>query len=702
MRSSAETTVRGLRTANGASEPSPLARDAGAATRNWRALWLSLGGLAALAVTIVDAILLQTKFNFFTGGFLSADHLQGGLQTALYLLVSLIADAGITLPLAALATWLLAIARLRAVPSIVAVVAVAAAPLLVADFFFYRLHEFLGDAFDLALSYEIAGRDTTEMLVVAAAHLKAPLLMLLGVLLLLAVVIWLLKHVIPGGWTALPRAPATGRLVLENIGILALALVAVCLAAANSDSLAFGLERKPAGKLLSQIGDSLSDFDRDGYGMVRRPRDPASFDARIYPYAIDRPGNDVDENGTAGDAVAGGPVETTRPVSPAPWKSRPNVVWFVLESFRADLLGADYQGKPVTPVLNRLAREGISASAAYSHNGYTTTSRYHMFTGALGYVANHPSLIDDFKAQGYQVAFFSAQDESFGDRKLDVGFARSDVAYDARNNPELRYTAFTTAGSIALPSEVMVAKIGAFLAQRRDDRPLLLHVNLQDAHFAYHHARIRPLLNDVALPRSRIDADHAAELRATYQNTAANVDHAVGQIIDAVKRRLNDPRPGIIVLADHGESLFDDKFLGHGQAINDVQLRIPLIVANLPMVVDEPFGQAHLRGALLDALETADAANRAPRLVSSGRAEVLQYIGDLTRPRQIGIRSSTGLVQYDFRTHRMRISEGAWRPPEALAPDEQDRFRELINRWEALAQRTAEAQRKARALAPPS
>ena len=39
------------------------------------------------------------------------------------------------------------------------------------------------------------------------------------------------------------------------------------------------------------------------------------------------------------------------------------------------------------------------------------------------------------------------------------------------------------------------------------------------------------------------------------------------------------------------ESLYDDGFLGHGIAINDIQTRIPLIVANLPVAVAQPFGQ---------------------------------------------------------------------------------------------------------------
>ena len=51
------------------------------------------------------------------------------------------------------------------------------------------------------------------------------------------------------------------------------------------------------------------------------------------------------------------------------------------------------------------------------------------------------------------------------------------------------------------------------------------------------------------------------------------------------------------MLADHGESLFDEGFLGHGYALNDAQTRIPLIVSGLPLRLVEPFGQVDLRDA---------------------------------------------------------------------------------------------------------
>ena len=78
--------------------------------------------------------------------------------------------------------------------------------------------------------------------------------------------------------------------------------------------------------------------------------------------------------------------------------------------------------------------------------------------------------------------------------------------------------------------------------------------------------------------------------------------------------------PGLVQLPDHGfrlyiESLFDESFLGHGYALNDAQTRIPLVVANLPVTIEEPFGQIDLR-ALFRRTLALPATGDSPRVVS--------------------------------------------------------------------------------------
>jgi arylsulfatase A-like enzyme len=363
-------------------------------------------------------------------------------------------------------------------------------------------------------------------------------------------------------------------------------------------------------------------------------------------------------------------------------RQHPDVVLVVLESFRADAVGASLNGRAVTPVIDELALRGVSADAAYSHNGYTVQARHHIFSGSVADIRGGTSLIDDFKANGYETAYFSGQDESFGGSAYGVGFDRADVAYDARVDRDKRYSTFSTAGSLAVPNGLLLSRVTDFLERRNATKPLFLYVNFHDTHFPYHHAGIEPLVNSAPLAQKDITPDHLGALRATYLNTAANVDRAIGRLLEEARRRLGHD-PGIIVVADHGESLFDEGFLGHGYALNEVQTRVPLVVANLPLVLTEPIGQADLRDAVRMALERP-MDHEAPRIERSESKRVFQYLGTFDRPAEIAFTGLRHQIVYDFRDDRVRVDHGRWAAPPALSADDAAAWRDLVNTWERM------------------
>jgi hypothetical protein len=534
----------------------------------------------------------------------------------------------------------------------------------------------------LGLMFSLAGRDVTEILAVASAHVSTILLAGLPVA---ALAIWLL--------VVLWRRPATGRPWNDSptvVGTLALLLFLVCVAAVGttmlrrgSDVLDNGLRRKPTGQWLGLLVNRVSDVDGDGYGLLGRPPDTNLFDARVRPYALDIPGNGVDEDAVAGDLPADSEPYHEAPGTAPVWAYRPDVVLVVLESFRADAVGALVGGQAVTPVIDALARQGVSLRHAYSHNGYTVQARHHIFSGSLADIRGGTTLIDDFNANGYETAYFSGQDESFGGDAFDVGFARAHVAYDARADKDKRYTSFSTAGSLAVPHTLLVERVAAFLEKRQRSKPLFLYVNFHDTHFPYHHAGLAAIVNRTPLAQADISPSHADELRATYLNAAANVDRSIGRVLDTV-RRTQAREPAILVTADHGESLFDEGFLGHGYALNDAQTRIPLIVANLPMQLTEPFGQSDLRDALWSALASPPLEPRRPVDAIAATRPVFQYLGSLERPAQIAWTAADSQLIYDLRDRRVHVDKGPAVAPDELTSAQAARWRELVNTWERM------------------
>ena len=648
---------------------------------HWYRLWFCLAGIAALIVTFTDAAFLQLKYNIFTGGFLSMGHLKSPLEVAIFFTTSIIADLGITVPLTGTVLWATTRLKLNTRPSVLTVLVVTIVPFAIWTFFTYQLHLYLGQAFDAAITFELSGGSIVEIMVVAAPQIFLPLIFLIFGVSGTIIAVWIYKSLLRR-WHQLPKIPRSAGVIATVGATILLSLVVTCAAWSGSDLFKSGLRQKMTGVIFSSIGETLTDIDRDGYGLIRRPLDPAPMDSAVFPYAIDVPGNGVDENGVAGDlpllSVQNPGSKLDRPV----WMNKPNIIFFLLESFRAELVGARFKDKPITPSINGIIGAGGVGATAFSHIGFTAPSRYHIFSGALASHNEKMSLIDDFKNNGYEVAYFSAQDAQFGGSRYDTGYSRADVIYDAQVEPERRFTTFSTPASIGLPYQVIVEKISDFLRNRRQDRPLFLYINFQDTHFPYYHKHIRNIVNSASLARINIGPDRADELWATYVNTVANVDMAIGEVLDTTRQFLNDPNPGIIITSDHGESLYDDGYLGHGIVLNDVQTKVPLVIANLPVTIAQPFGHSDLRDAINRALQYDPSLALVPTVIEDPERRVFQVLGDFKRPRQIAFRDKSGRTIYDFREGRFKGPAGSWQRPDNLSPSDKADFVSLIHYWE--------------------
>lgn len=644
----------------------------------WRRFWLPATLLAALLVTSLDAVLLQQRKSFFTGGFLVDIYTRSLGEAAGFLTISLLADLAVAGLSAAVALIVLRRLRLTPLARWLTIFLAATGPLVIADFLLYEILSYLGDDFDTALMFELIGRRIGEIVAIAGPQLVTPVLLSLAALIGAVVLIWLVQRL--GRGTRTPAVVAMRRLI-PGAALLLVIGTAVSGARAASETVDDGLQRKPSGRAIAWALELVSDVDRDGYGLGGDFRDPAPLNAAVHPFALDVPGNGVDEDAVAGDLPGDTPAYTESS-SLARFDHHPPVVLILLESFRADALGRVVDGRPVTPVLDALAARGISAPMAYSHNGYTAQSRFHTLTGSLAGI-RRGSLIDDFKANGYEVGYFSAQDESFGGNEYSVGFDRADVHYDARQDKKRRYTTYATPSSLAVPSRVLLERVDGFLTARDGTRPLFLYLNFHDTHFPYHHDGMTPLISDVALEQAEVVPGNAEQVRAMYYNAAANVDQAIGVALARIESALGVP-PAVIVASDHGESLFDSGFLGHGYGLNDEQTRIPLIAAGLPLTITQPFGQVELRDAIAAAL-CADPATP-PRLAVDPDKSIFQYLGKINRPRQIAFTTTAGRTVYDFRTDRVTVP-GAPHPehPTSLTGAVRTRVLDLVRLWERMA-----------------
>ncbi|MDD5581548.1 MAG: sulfatase-like hydrolase/transferase [Methylobacter sp.] len=481
---------------------------------------------------------------------------------------------------------------------------------------------------------------------------------------------------------------------ISYIRLLSLTIVLTPILAlyiSNNDYLRYGLEKKTSYRLITSGLDKLSDIDSDGFGIFSYPKDNAVFNADIYPGALDIPGNGIDEDGFLGDAVVT-PIEKDR-FSEIPIRSGKHIILIVLESARSDLLDQKINDHYVAPVMRDIANSGTSIKNAYSHTGYTTTSITAIFNRELVKNIDKPTLIKFLQSAGYQLSIISGQDESFGDVASAVGMKNEGVYYfDARTAINDRVFPSTEQGSLRLSEERVVEQFQARVNQLDFTKPQFIYLNFQAAHFPYSHPKMKKRIIDNLIPRSKINLENKQWVSDTYWNAIANADWAVGKVIESLKDRKLLNQVTIVILGDHGESLFDDGFLGHGHAINDSQTKIPLIINDPNIIAGEPIGQ-------VDVAEIAlRSALGLPNHWVNKDKIVFQLVGSLSQPTLIAHVKQDGVrTLFDFRSEQVFFSElKSWKPYEEalLDPVYKDRVVNLIREWETLRWRQYIAQKQ--------
>ena len=488
----------------------------------------------------------------------------------------------------------------------------------------YQLHSYFSDAVDFALLKQLGGGSFKDALLFGKNEIVAGLIAFAA-----AAVVWwglwrLARRLL--GTEGTPARPPRGRTVAAAWTFWLVLLAAI--PRTGSDA-ALGLDRMLAWSTLGKLAAAATDFDGDGYGLFGLQIDTHPFDAARHPLALDIPGNGIDEDEYGGDLTLV-PIPQPRPFTPVP-ATGPNVVIVVMESTRADVLGKRIDGRPVAPNLEAIAKAGAGLAPSYSHVGFTTASLKSIFAGKLEPHAGDPSLFAELKKSGYGVSVFSGQPEDFGDISATVAMRQNaDRFFDAEKLKDQRSSQFAAQGSLLVDEGVLLNEFDKALGKPAEwVRPQLVYFNFQSPHFPYDHAGVEHRFAHPPLARSAISAERRDQVERTYWNAVAHADAALGGLVARLKALGQWDNTVLLVTGDHGESLFEDGFLGHGHLINQRQFATFLAV-NRPLPgVTAPLVISDYRGILLDLL-----TGRAPQ---RDTFQPFMHIGELDRPSTIGL-----------------------------------------------------------------
>ncbi|HEU4427235.1 MAG TPA: sulfatase-like hydrolase/transferase [Myxococcota bacterium] len=592
--------------------------------------WLFATSLVVLGVA--DAVVLHLTKAYFGSGY-NGFALTGLGQRATFFATGALLDLTLLAATWGLVAGVARLVRARPLRALAGAAALGLALPLAFDLTMHRLHRVLGDVLELRLLIDLAGGSWGSALGEAAQDLPPLALIALLAGLASSVLGFIVLRVERANLgLAAARLPRGGALAIASgVGLLAGALL-LGVAASRAPALNFGLSAKPSGRAIAAVVSSITDVDRDGFGLLSVPSDPAPFDGAIHPWAIDRPGNGIDEDGVAGDLptefVPPAPVEVPRAV---PRAGSPSVVLILLEGFRPDIIGLRVRGREVTPNLARLAATGMQ-KVAYAHVPATWASRGSLLQGRVVPTPEGDTLVDDFLARGYEVGWFSGQHD--GSELARLGTERATRFSDARADLERRTSRSAQPISLQVSWKAVNARVTEFLSTRSSRSPLFLYVNLVDTHFPYWHRELDDLLSVGELPRNEIRAENRARVWQAYLNAAANVDRAIGELLTQIDGELG-PGTLIVVTADHGEAFYEAAFLGHGQALDTIQTAVPLIVRGGGAELPDPVALSDLRGLIGSWLDGSS-----PTQLE--RTEISQWLGELARPRSVALRTRTG------------------------------------------------------------
>jgi len=269
--------------------------------------------------------------------------------------------------------------------------------------------------------------------------------------------------------------------------------------------------------------------------------------------------------------------------------ARPNVLVLTVDTLRADHLSGYGYERPTSPNIDRLMAAGLRFNEARTVEPLTAPALVSMLTSlyphehgatrnGLRMRPGQDSLPLRLAASGYRTAAI------VGNWTLREKLSGLDEHFETYETVLTRKRWFGVLRSEADAQDLTESAL-AWLTDHRArhaDQPFFLWVHYTDPHAPYRNRK--EFVEPLGLPSGDLSpADR-------YDTEVAFADAAIG---DLLERADLDPASTIIVFsADHGESLGDHDYWGHGRHLYDATLRVPLAIVwsgrIRPGVIDAP------------------------------------------------------------------------------------------------------------------
>ncbi|MDD3333547.1 MAG: sulfatase-like hydrolase/transferase [Proteiniphilum sp.] len=260
------------------------------------------------------------------------------------------------------------------------------------------------------------------------------------------------------------------------------------------------------------------------------------------------------------------------PIDRLPRRSRPNVIWLVGESLRADLLSPE-----IMPSTWEFSRKGCRFAQHYSGGHGTRPGMFSMFYGLYGncwgkflHSQRGRLLIDWLVEDNYQFLCMTSARFTYPEFDRTIFAALPESAIHEESNGK------------AWERDIrLIDRAVAFLDSRDKNRPFFLFGFFESTHAPYTFPPEQAMTQDYLenINYATVSAQDAKRLYNRDVNAAHHIDNQLARLFTALENTPELLENTIVVITgDHGEEFYEKGFLGHNSTFVQEQIRVPLVI----------------------------------------------------------------------------------------------------------------------------
>lgn len=270
-------------------------------------------------------------------------------------------------------------------------------------------------------------------------------------------------------------------------------------------------------------------------------------------------------------------------------EERPNLLFVLVDTLRADHLGTYGYERDTSPRLDALARRGYVFEQARSVCNWTNPTIVSLFTGhypqAVFEPAQHRRAIELVLPAEEATLAEALRDGGYRTRGLvDHPGINKRRGYDQGfEEYELLFVGAQTKGWDTTDADYVLAQVEQVFDEPSDD-PFFLYLHLVYPHAPY--GAPEPYASMFGAPHDEISRDEVAGMVNAYDGEIRYTDDLLGRIYAAMEARGLDQDTWLLVTSDHGEAFWEHDVYEHGYNFYDEVQHVPLILVP-PAGLDE-------------------------------------------------------------------------------------------------------------------